>query len=110
MKCDYCKEKGHEATECYKSLKAEKQNANATKELFFNDENTHAHADFTFNATLDQKWCLDNGYTSHLCKDSESFTNTQQIKSCIKLVNSTTVLVTAKGDVKITFSNGEQDI
>ncbi|KAG7188147.1 hypothetical protein KM043_013366 [Ampulex compressa] len=101
IKCDYCKKKGHRATECYKKLKADKENSNATKELFLADESTHAPAD--------QKWCLDSGCTSHLCKDSESFTNARQVKDGITLASDTTVPATAKGDVEITISNVDKE-
>ena len=66
-------------------------------------------ADSVYRASTDQKWCLDSGCTSHLCKDPDLFTNSRQIDGGVKLASDATALVTAKGDVQMSFSNGKRN-
>jgi len=108
-KCHYCKKRGHKAANCYSKAKEDKENANAANELFLANEISGNVADSAYNVTIDQKWCLDSGSTSHLCRNSDLFANSRQIHSGVKLASNATAPVTAKGDVQITVSNGKQD-
>jgi len=96
-------------TDCYRKAKDDTQNLNTDSELFCVCQNTTGLADSACNTTLEQRWCLDSGCTSHLCNNSELFTKTQHFKSSVKLANDTTASVKAKGDVQVTFSKGKQN-
>lgn len=106
-RCAFCKRKGHKTEDCFHKQKADTQNANAADELFYVKED--ATAESTYNAVSNTRWCIDSGCTSHLCKESELFKNTQEINSGINLASDATATVTAKGDVQIKVSNDKQD-
>lgn len=115
-KCHYCKKKGHKAADCFKrkrdaekegTEKSNTEKANTTTDVFHADEARNVTAAETCKNATNEKWCLDSGCTSHLCKDFQLFAH----KTCsgIKLANETTARATARGDVNIVTSNGEKN-
>lgn len=106
-KCNYCKKKGHKATECFKK-KRDDQNANTASDVFHASETSNLSASRTPDHTTGRIWCLDSGCTSHLCKDPKLFVTCKAERN-IKLASQETTRATAKGNLSLTISNGKQN-
>lgn len=109
IKCNFCGKKGHRTSKCFKKKKKEGDRANSVDDAFFASEIPESSEDLSFNVTSGEKWCVDSGCTSHLCKDDHLFTNSHKVNSGVKLASNTTAAVTAKGDVRVVASDGKQD-
>jgi len=101
-KCNKCNKFGHKASVCYSKKNTKDQNVALSEESSFNA----FQADTLRNV---EQWCLDSGSTSHLCNSIQSFTDTKEIGSKIKLASNVTATAVAKGNVKISTSNGRTD-
>jgi len=104
-RCHYCKRKGHKSAECFKrkrdkekanTEKSNAEKANVTTDAFYANEARNATVN-TYNQVTGQKWCLDSGCTSHLCKYFQLFAKSHEADSGIKLANETTARATATG-------------
>ena len=78
-------------------------------ELSCANQNADISANHACNSVIDQKWCIDSGCTSYLCKDPRLFTQSHKTDEGVRLANDATAKVTAKGDVRIIASNGKHD-
>lgn len=93
LRCFKCKKPGHKANECLKirSLK---------------NQQSAKHVAFTVNSSeVKNKWCLDSGASSHLCRNFEEFVN---IKSgnCGKLNLATNKSADIIGKGSVTLNAG----
>ena len=106
-KCGYCKKIGHKAADCWKK-KSVDQKASIASEAYFTAAIANESTQLSNNISANHGWCLDSGCTSHLCNDKNLFTNSEEVQSGLRLASNATTQVTAKGDVKIATSNGDQ--
>lgn len=91
-KCHYCNKKDHKAADCFKK-KREAKSVNTASDVFYANEISNISTSATYNHAMSQRWCLESGCTSHLCKDPKLF-----VRSCkaenYKLANQATARAT----------------
>ena len=106
-KCGFCGKQGHKEANCFKKKQSPKQHAKFAEETYFiNSAEINELAKIVDNSKDNGKWCLDSGYTPHLCNDKASFTDPPEVQSGLKLASNPVTQVKAKGDVKIMTSDG----
>lgn len=106
-KCNFCRKQGHKESECYsKKKKQDEAKAEAKAEVKAEAKANCTELSFFVNKDScskimpeSQDWCLDNGCTSPLCNNRDSFLRFQNTDSKIKLANASTAEVKARGDV-----------
>jgi len=106
-KCHRCRKPGHEAAECRTQLSG--NTANKTEDVSLVASTTRIVKDAlnTDNAELSNKWCLDSGCSTHLCKEEDIFTRRLAVTDGkVNLANDSSAEVKAKGDVSITTRTG----
>lgn len=103
-KCNYCKKLGHRAADCYSKKRKEKEKANVVEEAYLVAEIKGKSSEQVNFVGIKDKWCLDSGCTSHLCKDKGMFTSFTQVSSDLNLADGTGTQVRGKGEVKINVS------
>lgn len=112
FKCHYCHKKGHKISQCWKKKNEE---AACVEEAFYainegiyckrmvNEENV-VNA-FNVKSEETDKWCLDSGATSHMCKDRNSFVNLQTvINQKVRLANDKLTDVKGIGTVYLSLA------
>ena len=107
-KCSFCKIVGHKYADCRKRKKQETDKANNTEVDTFFAEVVQYSTGPSGN-TASSQWCLDSGCTSHLCKDIRMMTKPISTQSDIKLANSATSSVRAKGEVELLTQIKDRD-
>lgn len=106
-KCSKCHGRGHKASECPSGQKADEKGSTGVSLLTTEGKiDTCQIAD----STNHNMWCLDSGCTSHICKNTELFTEINKSESSkLNLASDASAEIKARGVATIaTTINGEK--
>lgn len=106
-KCNFCKKVGHKAAQCYEKRKSLNKKVGVAEETFHVNLSANADTKSTNHSEYTNRWCLDSGCTSHLCNNADSFSSLQRMQCGLKLASNAQAQVKAKGDVKISTTDGK---
>lgn len=100
FKCHRCGKVGHKAANCF-----QKNNNKNNGSNHFMASNTT----LCINCCSGNKWCLDSGSSSHLCKDQCKFTDFKKVNNnSLNLASSATTKVEGKGAVRFEIEQGNK--
>ncbi|CAL1672594.1 unnamed protein product [Lasius platythorax] len=114
FKCHYCHKRGHKISQCWK--KKNEEAACAEDAFYAINEDTHrkhivnkGNVINAFNVKSEEtdKWCLDSGTTSHMCKDRNRFVDLQKvINQKVRLANDKLTDIKEIGTVYLSLAEG----
>lgn len=96
---------------CYKKENDQISKTNNTEKAFWINGATN-DPETTYAANLAKgkhRWCIDNGYTSHMCNNQRLFTNHEDVNGGLKLADGMSTPVIARDAVKVSTDVDEQE-
>lgn len=109
VKCFKCHKLGHKVPKCPRR-NAPSAKAAQVEDVFLT---THGMDSIAFNTqSMDRsnRWCLDSGSTSHICRDANSFSDLNSVESGeLKLASRSSTNIEARGTVQLVVNDGIQN-
>lgn len=106
-KCFKCRKVGHKINECPSNTQNRYAGVTEVSGTYFASEDRHDNAFQTSLPLKKDRWCLDSGYTSHICNTEDSFIELQEMQcGKLNLASEASTDIQGKGTAQLLTSNG----